>query len=163
MELQNYEVKPFVNFAEDWALLTAGTINDFNSMTIAWGGLGTIWNKPVAFLLVKPSRYTFDFVQKHTEITVSWYDEKFKKELASTFGAKSGRDINKVAQSGFTPEEIDGCVTYKEASQTIVLKKLFMQQLDRSLLPKECFKWYPLGTKEEQLHYLIIAKVLKIA
>ena len=162
MELKDYTIKPFVNFAEDWAILTAGTMDDFNSMTIAWGGLGTMWGKSVAFLVVKPTRYTCQFVQRHTEITVSWYDKKYKKELASIFGAKSGRDINKAAQSGFTPKEIAGCVTYAEAAETIVLKKLFMQQLERDLLPEECLKWYPLGTKEEHVHYLIIAEVLSI-
>ena len=161
MDIADYSISPFTKFADDWALLTAGVPADFNSMTIAWGGLGTMWGKPVAFLVVKPSRYTAEFVKKYDTCTVSWYDKQYKKAL-TTFGTKSGRDIDKVQATNFTPKDIDGCVTYAEAKETLVLKKLFLQQLDRSLIPAECLKWYPEGTKEEQTHYLLIAEVLKI-
>jgi len=160
MKLTDYTEKPFVHFAEDWAILTAGIKGDFNSMTIAWGALGTMWGKPAAFLVVKPSRHTYDFLERHDEITLSWYDDKHKKALGSIFGAKSGRDIDKAKEAGFTPVEIAGGITYEEARETMVLKKLFMQQLDRSKFSQEILKWYPAGGKEEPAHYLIIAEVL---
>lgn len=47
----------FAQFDKKWALLTAGTKDDFNTMTISWGGIGTIWNKPVATMYVRESRY----------------------------------------------------------------------------------------------------------
>lgn len=159
MQLNEYTEKPFVHFAEDWALLTAGVPDDFNSMTIAWGALGTMWGKPVAFLVVKPSRYTSEFLKRHEEITLSWYDEAHKKALA-LFGSKSGRDTDKVASTGFTPLPMGGGVTYKEAKETMVLRKLYMQPMDRSLFPPEILKWYPEGTKEESAHLLVIAEVL---
>ena len=37
----------YSKFDSEWALLTAGTIEKFNSMTISWGGVGTLWGKPV--------------------------------------------------------------------------------------------------------------------
>ena len=159
MKLNEYTEKPFVHFAEDWAILTAGVPGDFNSMTIAWGALGTMWGKPVAFLVVKPSRYTSEFLERHEEITLSWYDTKYKKALG-VFGSKSGRDMDKAKETGFTPTPIEGAVTYKEAQETMVLRKLFMQQLDRSKFSQEILKWYPEGTKEEPAHLLIIAEVL---
>ena len=159
MELNEYTEKPFVHFAEDWALLTAGVPGDFNSMTIAWGALGTMWGKPAAFLVVKPSRYTSEFLERHDEITLSWYDAKYKKALG-VFGSKSGRDTDKVAETGFTPRAIEGAVTYEEAQETMVLRKMFTQQLDRSRFSPEILKWYAAGTKEEHAHILIIAEVL---
>ena len=30
-------------FDKQWALLTAGKEDSFNTMTISWGGLGTLW------------------------------------------------------------------------------------------------------------------------
>lgn len=47
MDLKNFELAPFYALDEEWALLTAGVKEKFNTMTISWGGLGTIWNKPV--------------------------------------------------------------------------------------------------------------------
>ncbi len=38
----------FSQFDKKWALLTAGDKDKFNTMTISWGGLGTLWGKPVA-------------------------------------------------------------------------------------------------------------------
>lgn len=161
MTLNDYTEKPFVHFSEDWALLTAGVPDDFNSMTIGWGALGTMWGLPAAFLVVKPSRYTSEFLARHDKITLSWYDEKYKKALAVVFGSKSGRNVDKAAEAGFTPIAVDGSVTYKEAKETMVLRKLFVQQLDRSRIPADILqKWYPVGTKEEPTHLLIIAEVL---
>ena len=159
MKLSEYTEKPFVHLAEDWALLTAGVPKDFNSMTIAWGALGTMWGKPAAFLVVKPTRYTAEFLERHDEITLSWYDAEYKKALG-VFGSKSGRDTDKVAATGFTPVELKGAVTYKEAAETMVLKKMFSQQLDSSRFSPEIAKWYTPGTKEEPAHILIIAEVI---
>ncbi len=159
MNLNEYTEKPFVHFAEDWAILTAGVPDDFNSMTVSWGALGTMWGMPVAFLVVRPIRYTCEFIERHEKLTLSWYDEKHKKALG-IFGSKSGRDTDKAAATGFTPVTLEGAVTYKEAKETMVLRKLFVQQLDRSKFSQEILKWYAEGTKEEHAHKLIIAEVL---
>ena len=64
-ELQSNFVKML---SEDWALLTAGTIDDFNTMTVSWGGIGELWNKDVGFIFVRPQRYTFEFIEKNDSI-----------------------------------------------------------------------------------------------
>lgn len=158
MEVKDFTAKSFEKFDQEWALLTAGTPEDFNSMTISWGGLGTMWGLPVAFLVVKPSRYTFELLSRHEELTLSWYAPSYRKEM-SVFGSRSGRDTDKAALTGFSPVKIHGAVTYQEAKETLVCRRLFMQQLDKTKFPKEVLRWYPEGTKEEQAHYLIIAEV----
>ena len=162
MAFEDYTTHPFTKFDKDWALLTAGTMNDFNSMTISWGGMGTMWSAPVAFLVVKPSRYTSDFLRRHDEITLSWYPRSERKALG-IFGTQSGRDTDKVKETGFTPVEIEGAVTYREAEETLVCRKLFMQQLDIDLVPQEIRNTFYLpGTKEGFMHQLVIARVLSI-
>ncbi|MBR2740575.1 MAG: hypothetical protein IKD87_07890 [Oscillospiraceae bacterium] len=47
MELNEFETRPFAMFDRDWALVTAGDPDSFNSMTVSWGSAGTLWNKPV--------------------------------------------------------------------------------------------------------------------
>ena len=56
----------FELIGKDWALVTAGEPGDFNTMTISWGGMGIMWNRPVAFTFIRPQRYTFGYTAAHT-------------------------------------------------------------------------------------------------
>lgn len=160
MNIYGYQSHPFAKFDKEWGLLTAGIAGDFNSMTISWGGMGTMWRKPVLFLVVKPTRHTFGFVSRHDELTVSFYEEKYRKALA-LFGSMSGRDIDKPSGAGLTPSPIKGGMTYAEAKETIVCRKLFLQQMDKAQLPGFALQFYQ-GEKESHAHYLVIAEVESI-
>ena len=91
--------------SEDWALLTAGKDDRFNTMTVSWGGVGELWNKDVAFLFVRPQRYTYQFIENNDYFTLSFFGGEYKKELGIC-GSKSGRDIDKTEATGFTPISI---------------------------------------------------------
>ena len=51
----------FSLIGDRWMLVTAGTPAHCNTMTASWGGLGVLWNKPMATIYVRPQRYTFQF------------------------------------------------------------------------------------------------------
>ncbi|MBP5185324.1 MAG: flavin reductase [Lachnospiraceae bacterium] len=126
-------------FDKQWALLTAGKQDSFNTMTISWGGLGTLWNKPVATVYVRTSRYTHDFMDSNDYFTVSFYPEEFKKQLG-VLGSKSGRDMDKMNGSGLTPVAAGDSVSFSEAEVTLVCKKLFRQELKVENMPAEVAK-----------------------
>ena len=90
----NFTTDIFETYDKQWALLTAGSMDKFNTMTISWGGLGTIWGMPVATVYVRTSRYTHDFMDDNEYFTVSFYPEEMKKTLG-VLGSKSGREIDK--------------------------------------------------------------------
>ncbi len=119
----------FSQFDKKWALLTAGRPGDFNTMTISWGGMGTLWGKPVVTSYVRTSRYTHEFADREDYFTVSFFPEEYKKTLA-VLGSKSGRDIDKINASGLTPVAAGESVTFEEAEVTLLCKKLFKQRLD---------------------------------
>ena len=81
--MENVSINPFTKFAKEWALVTAGTKEKFNSMTIAWGGMGTLWRVPVLQIFIRPNRYTFKFLEENEYFTVSFYDKKYKKALGT--------------------------------------------------------------------------------
>ena len=56
----------FQTIGKEWMLVTAGTPEKFNTMTASWGGTGWLWNKPVAFVFIRPERYTYEFIEKNT-------------------------------------------------------------------------------------------------
>ena len=148
----------FSQFDKKWALLTAGKKEKFNTMTISWGGLGTIWNKPVATVYVRKSRYTKEFMDKEEYFTVSFYPEKYKKTLG-VLGAKSGRSMDKMFASGLTPEVAGESMSFKEAEMTLVCRKLFVQELRKSRMPKEIAAGF---YADDDMHIMYIGEVVDI-
>ncbi|HOH18676.1 MAG TPA: flavin reductase family protein, partial [Bacilli bacterium] len=67
----------FKNLGQDYALLTAGVENDFNTMTVGWATFGVIWGKNVITCYVRPSRFTYEFMEKNDYFTLSFYDARF--------------------------------------------------------------------------------------
>ena len=126
-------------FDKKWALLTAGDSDRFNTMTISWGGLGTLWGKPVATVYVRTSRYTHDFMDTDEFFTVSFYPEECK-QILGVLGSKSGRDMDKMKESGLTPVQAGESMSFREAEVTLVCRKLFKQQLDVANMPEDVAK-----------------------
>ena len=52
-------------FSSQWALVTAGNMADHNSMTVSWGGIGSLWGKPVATVYIRPNRHTYGYFEKN--------------------------------------------------------------------------------------------------
>ena len=124
-ELKDNFVKMISN---DWALLTAGTKDNFNTMTVSWGGIGELWGKDVCFVFVRPQRYTYEFMEKNDYFSLSFFGGEYKKELGIC-GSKSGRDIDKMAETGFLPVDFENAVGYEQAKVNVVLKKLAYQDM----------------------------------
>ena len=70
----------FDKFKNDWALLSVGPLDSHNAMTVAWGGLGYLWKKEVAFIFVRPSRYTYKFSENNDFFALSFFDEKYRQQ-----------------------------------------------------------------------------------
>lgn len=129
---------------KEWMLVTAGTPDKYNTMTASWGGIGWLWNKPVAFIFIRPERFTHDFIEANDRLTLSFYGEAYRKAL-QICGSKSGRDINKTEATGLTPVILEnGAITFGEARMTLDCRKLFKSPMksdsfiDKSLLER----WY---------------------
>lgn len=130
------EADVFTKFDKQWALVTAGTPEHYNTMTISWGGLGTLWERPVATVYVKKNRYTFAFMEESDYFTVSFYPEEQRRAL-SLLGSTSGRDGDKVAAAGLTPELLPRGITFRQAETTLVCRKIYCQDLDLEQIPQE--------------------------
>ena len=112
-------------FADDWAIISAGTSEHFNMMTASWGCLGNLWNKPVAICFVRPQRYTFEFTEREDTYTLTFFDESYR-DVLQYLGTVSGRDEDKVKGSGLTPKVLpSGNVSYEEARLIIECKKIY--------------------------------------
>lgn len=117
---------PIKIIGHDWMLVTAGSLGEgFNMMTASWGSLGWLWEKPVAFIFVRPQRYTFEFTEKEDYFTLTFFESDYKKILGH-MGTVSGRDFDKINNSGLTAVSTDNnSVAFKEARIVIECKKIY--------------------------------------
>ena len=135
MKLHSVEVKTltpeiFRMFQVNTALLTAGDEKHLNTMTIGWGGVGTLWSRPVCTVYVRPERYTYQFMESHDYFTVSVLPASEKKTM-QLCGTRSGRDINKVKECGLTLCYGAGDAPFfDEAEWVLVCRKLYVQDMD---------------------------------
>lgn len=115
-------------FDDRWALITAGSVDSYNTMTASWGALGELWNKDVCFCFIRPQRYTYEFIERENYFTVSVFPEACRKALAYC-GKYSGRDVDKAKETGLTAEAIGDSVSFREAEIVLLCKKLAFQDI----------------------------------
>ncbi len=150
--------------SDSWMLVTAGTIGEesqktWNTMTASWGGIGYLWNKPVAYVFVRKERFTYDFTEKNDTMTLSFFNEEYKKAL-SFCGTKSGREYDKAKETGLTPVQTENnSVAFEQASLVLECKKLYSDMLnEKSFLNfANESKWYD----KEGMHRLYICEITK--
>ena len=121
---------PFKLIGEDWMLITAGELTNWNTMTASWGGLGILWNRPVAFAFIRPIRHTHNFTERSRRFTLSFFDEDWRDAL-KTCGTTSGRDTDKAEATGLKPiAGPAGTVLFEQARLVMVCRKLHAQKID---------------------------------
>ena len=149
----------FSLIGDQWMLITAGNQDQCNTMTASWGGLGVLWGKPVATVYIRPQRYTLEFVEREDTFTLCFFGEQYRKALALC-GSKSGRDVDKVKECGFTVATAEGAPYFEEADLVLVCKKAYWQDMDPThFLDGEIdSKWYP----EKDYHRIFIGEILEV-
>lgn len=137
----------FDAIGKEWMLVTAGTPEKFNMMTASWGGTGILWGKPVAFIFIRPERYTYEFIEKGDTLTLSFLGEAHR-DIHKICGSQSGRDINKVAASGLKPYVTEnGNIAYEQARLILECKKLYADFIDADNFVDKLLisRWYEEG------------------
>lgn len=156
IDIKKFDKNVFTEIDKKWGIITAGDkFVGFNGMTVSWGGFGIMWNKPVAFIFVRKSRYTHEFLDKSDSITIAFLSDEFKNAKA-LFGSKSGRDLNKYEASGLHPvfePDFNGYYP-KEADYVFKMKVLYNTDLEN--MPEDIQnKFYPTN----DLHTMYICEI----
>ena len=140
-------------------LITAGTPEHCNTMTASWGGLGVLWNANVAVSFVRPSRYTYEFLEKGKYYTLSFFDSGYRRAL-QLCGSKSGREIDKAEETGLIPVFDQAAPYFEQASLVLVCKKLYAQPMDPAGFVDKALdsRWYP----DKDYHKMFVGEVIKV-
>lgn len=150
---------PFQAIGKEWMLVTAGNEDKINTMTASWGGLGVMYGKNVAFVVIRPQRYTKEFIDREETFSLSFLEKNYR-DVMNYLGTVSGRNEDKIAKSGLTVERYENTPFFNEANLVLICKKLFRQTLEGGSLLKESLAstWYP----SKDYHTLYIAEITKV-
>jgi flavin reductase (DIM6/NTAB) family NADH-FMN oxidoreductase RutF len=130
---------------KEWMLVTAGKGSDVNTMTASWGHLGIMWNLPVAICYIRPQRHTFGFANRYDEYTLSFFGAKHR-DILKFCGSKSGRDHDKIAETGLVTQETEaGNVYFEQARLVLECKKIYQDDMrpENFVRPEIAEKNYP--------------------
>lgn len=154
----NIKDNVFKLIGSDWMLVTAGTLKSFNTMTAAWGGWGVLWSKNICFCVIRPSRYTYQFMEKADSYTLTFFEEKYRSAL-DLCGSQSGRDVDKIAKTGLTPVKSSlGGVYFTQARLVIECRKIYYQDIDpRYFLDSSINDCYA----DKQYHRMYVGEIAK--
>ena len=126
-------VPAFGAWEPGWLLLTAGEnrTGGYNSMTVSWGALGVIWHRPMAMVVVRPHRYTYEFIERCDTFSLCAFDDSYRPAL-ELLGTLSGRDSNKMTDCGLTPLALTriSCPGFDEAKLILECRKMYFGDLD---------------------------------
>jgi flavin reductase (DIM6/NTAB) family NADH-FMN oxidoreductase RutF len=160
----------FDRIGQGWMLITSGDGTSaaqvggrWNTMTASWGGMGVLWGKSVAFCFVRPTRNTFDYMNRNDLFTLSFFGEEYRQAL-SLCGSASGRDTDKAAAAGITPIVFEegrgaGGIGFAEASDILVCRKLYTHGFDsKAFLDPAIEGMY----RDHDYHRMYIGEVLSL-
>lgn len=161
IEIKDLTENFFETISKEWMLVTAGTPDHFNTMTASWGGIGFLWNKPVAFVFIRPERYTYEFAEKNEYLTLSFLGDE-NRQIYNICGSKSGRDTDKVQETGLNPLPTpDGNITFEQSRLTLECRKLYSRMLEpESFIDKQPLeKWY---SENNGMHKMYIVEIVNV-
>ena len=149
----------FEMIGKQWMLVTAGDERKCNTMTASWGGTGIMWGKPTATAYIRQTRYTKEFIDNSEYFTLSFLGEEYREAL-KLCGTVSGRDCDKMKETGLTPCYIEGTTTIQEAEVILVCKKVYHQFMGPENFAEKANldKWY----SDKDYHTMYLGEIVKV-
>ena len=146
---------------KQWLVLTSGTFQDSNSMTGGWGSIGGMWGKPFVQVVLRPTRHTLQYMEKYPTFTLCAFPKSCKEALM-VLGTKSGRDSDKVAESGLTVvrSKVVDAPAYREAELILECRKTYWQDMNpEHFLDPTIEKNYP----QKDYHRIYYGEIVRAA
>jgi flavin reductase (DIM6/NTAB) family NADH-FMN oxidoreductase RutF len=159
---EKLQVRSHELWLKRWFLLTSGDFSTghYNTMTVAWGSLGTMWNRPFAQVVVRPTRYTHEFMERYDSFTLCSFPAEYQEALRH-LGSRSGRDSDKIASSGLVPEAstLVAAPAFLEADLILECRRIYAHDMDRgAFLDPDIERHYP----EKDYHRITWGEILRI-
>lgn len=156
--MEKLEFNPFEKIGKEWALVSAGSKQKANTMTISWGGVGVLWGKNVVFLFIRDSRYTKEFIDAGDLLSVSFLNSGYKEAL-SYCGSHSGREEDKMEKAGLTWNYKHSIPFIDEGNLVFLCQKLSATRItEDSFISPGIQEWY----SDKDMHTMYVAEILEV-
>ena len=159
-DIKEFNCNPFDKIGNEWMLITAEKEGKTNTMTASWGGLGVIWNYNVAYIFVRQSRFTKEFLDESDTFSLSFFNLSQYRETMTYLGSVSGRNEDKIANAGLTIKKDEHTPYFEEAETVLICRKLARQYINpESIIDEEIFPdWYA----DLDYHDMYIGEIKKV-
>lgn len=157
LDLLEASINPFKLIGNDSFLVTSGSEQDFNTMTASWGNLGVMWGKNIFTAMVRPTRHTYKYMEESDYYSISFFDKEYK-EILKFCGANSGRDCDKVKETGLIPMFTDEVPYFEQAKLVLICKKIYRSTVNEErFIDNSLFDFY----KTDTYHVAFIGEIIK--
>jgi len=159
ISVKNFSENVFDLIGKKWMLITAGNLESFNTMTASWGGMGNLWNVPVAFIFVRPQRHTYNFIERESHFTLSFFEKKYH-HILSYCGSHTGKEVDKAKETGLKSLETKlGNIVYEQARLVVECQKIYFDDIKPELFVDRLIQRnYP----NKDYHRMYIGKIINI-
>ncbi len=156
--IEQLEINPFEKIGKEWALVSAGSKKKANTMTVSWGGVGVLWGKNVAFIFIRDSRYTKEFIDANDFFSISFLNDQYRDAL-NYCGSHSGRDEDKLKNAGLNWNYKLSIPFVDEGNLILLCQKLSATKItEESFLVPDIKKWYA----DKDMHTMYVAEILEV-
>ena len=156
MSKQSWRGSTLLN-PEPPVLVSCGGLEKPNLITIGW--TGTICTQPsMVSISVRPERYSHHLIQESGQFAINLPTEALVRAV-DWCGVKSGREVDKVKECGFTVAQAEcGAPYFEEAELVLVCRKRYAQEMDPQAIPQDAKdRFYP----EKDYHTMYIGEVVE--
>jgi flavin reductase (DIM6/NTAB) family NADH-FMN oxidoreductase RutF len=96
-------------------------------------------------------------MEKCSIYTLSFLEEQYR-DILTYCGTKSGRDVNKVAETGLTPVLDNDSIYFAEARLALICKKIYFQDMiSAHFLDPAIDEFYPL----KDYHRMYVGEIVR--
>ena len=161
IDIKDLKDNPVSLFADNWFVVSAGDSTKFNEMTISWGNIGNVWQHPAATIYIRNTRHTYPFINEGKYFVLNSFDEQYRDKV-QFIGSHSGRDTDKVKETGLTPKFTElGNPYFDEARLVIECEKIYSDDIvPAQLLDQKGKEMYPADSKET--HRMFIGRIVNV-
>jgi len=155
-------LRPTSIWADQWLLLGVGDFaaGRINAMTVGWGSFGTMWSRPFVQVVVRPTRYSHEFMEEFDTFTLLGFPAEYRSDL-QRLGTVSGRNHDKIAETHLTPcaSQIVAAPSFEEAELAVECRKIYSDQMrSDKILDESIHRLYP----ESDYHTIYFGEILRI-
>lgn len=132
-----------------------------NVMTIGWGTIGFVWRKPVLMVMVRYSRLSYEMLEKTKEFTVNIPIANSLQKEIGICGSKSGRDVDKFKECGFTKEKgkVLDLSVIKECDLFYECKVIYQQAMEPGVIDQQIKESF-YTNKNNDYHVLYYGEII---